>query len=135
MTTESWIRWAEDCFGEYRPTMRAEVIAWLQPRSSAFLAALREVALRDHPSVYGKPPGVHELEAFRLEAQDRGHRLEEIRAAQSGRKQIPETPETVVVDETITAEIDKLMRKFRLKVATPIEPKPAEAPTKEEDLF
>jgi hypothetical protein len=61
--------------------MKAEVEKWLGTHDDYFIAAMREIALREHPSVYGKPPGVHELEVWKIEAYQRGHTLEAIEAA------------------------------------------------------
>ena len=81
MTGEQFTAWAGVVYGKYMPAMKAEVEAWLSTRDGYFVAALRELALREHPSIYGKPPGVHELEAWKIEAYQRGHTLEAIEAA------------------------------------------------------
>jgi hypothetical protein len=61
--------------------MKLEVEKWLGARDGYFAAAMREIALREHPSIYGKPPGVHELEVWKIEAYQRGHTLEAIAAS------------------------------------------------------
>ena len=81
MTHQQFTNWAEVVYGKYMPAMKAEVEAWLSTRDGYFVAALRELALREHPSIYGKPPGVHELEAWKIEAYQRGHTLEAIEAS------------------------------------------------------
>lgn len=115
MTPQKFIRWAEACFGEYRPLMREEVAEWLRIRSPFMLDALREVALRDHPSVYGKPPGVHELEKMRLEAQEKGHSLEAIEAARTGRPAIAENTDEETLREELDEKLSALWKKFGVK--------------------
>lgn len=85
MTPQQFVAWATATFGKYLPAMQAEVEAWLAPHDRYFIAAMREVVLREHPSVYGKPPGVHELEAWKIDAYQRGHTLEAIEAARRPR--------------------------------------------------
>jgi len=115
MTADQFVAWSEAVFGPYTAGMKAEVTEWLRPRSPFMVAALRQVALREHPSVYGKPPGVHELEAFRIEAQDRGHALEAIDAASRGRPLIPDITDPFVDAEFVNAKIDKLRERFNLR--------------------
>jgi len=81
MTPEQFVAWAEEVFGKYLPAMKAEVTKWLAAHTSWFVAGMRSVALREHPSVYGKPPGVYELEQFKIHAFETGHTLEAISAA------------------------------------------------------
>lgn len=100
MTGEQFTGWAEVVFGKYLPAMKAEVVAWLAPRDGYFVAALREIALREHPSIYGKPPGVHEVEQWKIEAYQRGHTLEAIEAAKRGTQLLAaESTEEVVPPE------------------------------------
>lgn len=100
MTPDLFIRWAESVFGEYRPAMKQEVLNWLRPHDEYFIAALRDVTLREHPSVYKVPPGVHELEAFKLESYERGHELEGLRKVGT-RKEIGEPVENVTEAEAL----------------------------------
>jgi len=72
--------WAEAVFGKYTPAMKAEVEKWLSAHDEWFLHGMREVALHEHPSIYGKPPGVYELEQMKVRAYERGHTLEAIAA-------------------------------------------------------
>jgi hypothetical protein len=81
VSPQQFTSWAEAVFGKYLPAMKLEVEKWLGSRDCYFAAAMREIALREHPSIYGKPPGVHELEVWKIEAYQRGHTLEAIAAA------------------------------------------------------
>ena len=81
MTPEQFVAWAEAVFGKYLPLMKAEVLRWMEPHESWFIAGMRMVTLEGHPSVYGKPPGVYELEQFKVKAYEKGHTLEAIAAA------------------------------------------------------
>lgn len=81
MTGEQFVAWAEAAFGKYLPLMKAEVVKWLSAHDEWFLAGMRETALKEHPSIYGKPPGVYELEQMKVRAYERGHTLEAIAAA------------------------------------------------------
>ena len=81
MTPEQFVAWAEAVFGKYLPLMKAEVLRWMEPHTPWFIAGMRMVALEGHPSVYGKPPGVYELEQFKVKAYEKGHTLEAIAAA------------------------------------------------------
>ncbi len=101
MRTADFVRWAEGVYGEYRPLMKVEVELWLGSHDEYFLAALREICLRDHPSVYKVPPGVHELDAMKVEAYQRGHTLEAIHRAKSGQAQISSNADYVVTEEDI----------------------------------
>jgi hypothetical protein len=94
VTGSDFVFWAENVYGKYTTGMKAEVDTWLSTRTAAMLSGLREVVLRDHPYVYKTPPGVHELEAFRIEAQDIGHKLDEARAIAANRSHIAEAPES-----------------------------------------
>ncbi len=83
MTPQQFTAWAEAVFGKYTPAMKAEVERWFgeDGRDGYFAAGMREEALREHPSIYGRPPGVHELETMKVRAYERGHTLEAIAAA------------------------------------------------------
>lgn len=115
MTSDQFVRWAERTFGKYTVGMHDEVEAWLSPRTPYFLAGLRVIALRDHPSVYGKPPGVHELEVFRLEAQEKGHALEAVEAMRNPRPALPEDTGTEISREDLDARIMALSKKLGVK--------------------
>lgn len=84
MTGEQFVAWAEAAFGKYLPLMKAEVVRWLSAHDEWFLAGMRETALKEHPSIYGKPPGVYELEQMKVRAYERGHTLEAIEASKRG---------------------------------------------------
>jgi hypothetical protein len=99
MTGSQFTMWSEATFGKYLPAMKAEVENWLKPHTPYFISALREIALREHPSVYGRPPGVHEVEQWKVEAYQRGHTLEAIASADSGRKLIPEEAGDAITEE------------------------------------
>lgn len=107
MTGEQFVQWAEVVYGKYMPAMKAEVVAWLAPRDGYFVAALRELALREHPSIYGKPPGVHEVEAWKIEAYQRGHTLEAIEASKRG---TPLIADEVEEDYVPAEEAAKILR-------------------------
>lgn len=81
MTSQAFVAWAEAVFGKYLPAMKAEVEKWLAAHDEWFLWGMRDVALTEHPSIYGKPPGVHELEVMKVRAYERGHAIEAIAAA------------------------------------------------------
>jgi len=110
MTAQQFTSWAEATFGKYLPAMKMEVENWLREKSPYFTAALREVALREHPSVYGRPPGVYELEQFKIKAYERGHNLEAIAASRNPRPQIGEVVESVSEEEA--AEVAKKFREL-----------------------
>lgn len=66
MTGKQFTGWAEAVFGKYNLAMKTEVEKWLDAEwDEDEIDALRHVALREHPSVYGKPPGYHEIEEMR----------------------------------------------------------------------
>lgn len=89
MTPAEFTAWAAAVFGQYLPAMRLEVERWLSDKSGHFIAGLREVALREHPSVYGKPPGVAELEAMKVRAYSEGHALEAKQIGAQEHKALP----------------------------------------------
>lgn len=109
MTPSQFCTWAEAVFGKYTPAMKAEVEAWLEPHTQYFIAALREVTLREHPSIYGKPPGVHEVEAWKIEAYQRGHTLEAIAAAKSGQTLLAADGEAVMPPEEAIAKLREII--------------------------
>ena len=84
MNAEQFCAWAEAVFGKYLPLMKAEVLRWMEPHTPWFIAGMRMTALEGHPSVYGKPPGVYELEQFKVKAYEKGHTLEAIASANRG---------------------------------------------------
>jgi len=96
--SQQFVLWAESAYGKYLLAMKGEVEKWLSVYSPYFVAALKELVLRDHPYVYGKPPGVHELDAFKVEAYSRGHTLEAIDVA-GKYKQIADPVENVTEEE------------------------------------
>lgn len=106
MTPTEFVQWSEQTFGRYTASMRLEVEAWLRPHDTYFIAALREVALREHPSTFGKPPGVHELDAWKIEAYQRGHTLEAIEKAHANTKRIESVPQP---SEAQRAETDRIL--------------------------
>jgi len=108
MTPQQFTGWASSVFGKYLPLMQTEVELWLQPHNKYFVAALRDIALRTHPSMYGKPPGVAELVKMQGEAYSRGHDLEAIEAARNPKKMIGEVVENVSEEEAL-----EQARKFR----------------------
>lgn len=90
MTPTQFTAWATAVFGAYPPAMKLEVEKWLADKSIYFIAALRVVALAEHPSVYGRPPGVHELEVMKVQAYREGHALEAKQIeSDGGQKQLP----------------------------------------------
>jgi hypothetical protein len=93
--------------------MKAEVEKWLGARDDYFAAAIREIALREHPSVYGKPPGVHELEMWKIEAYERGHTLEAIDASRRNTTLIASDIEEEVVPPEIA---EQMIRELREKL-------------------
>jgi hypothetical protein len=100
VTPEQFVAWAEAAFGKYLPLMKAEVSRWLQPHESWFIAGMRMVALEGHPSVYGKPPGVYELEQFKIKAFEKGHTLEAIASANKSTRLL----DTDVAEDFVTPE-------------------------------
>lgn len=112
MTPTTFTAWSAAVFGRYLPAMQAEVEKWLEPHSTYFIAALREVVLRDHPSVYGKPPGVAELEKMKIEAYQRGHTLQAIEAAGRGTTLIADSVEEEVTPEAAEQLIADMKRTF-----------------------
>lgn len=116
MTPQQFTAWATATFGSYLPAMKLEVEKWLSTHTPFFVAALREIALREHPSVYGRPPGVHELEAWKVEAFSRGHTLEAIEAAKQYRPQLPSEIVDVVTEEEAEVAAKKLKEKWGGKV-------------------
>lgn len=114
MTSEQFTAWAEAAFGKYLPLMKAEVVKWLSAHDEWFLAGMREVALREHPSIYGKPPGVHELEVMKVRAYERGHAIEAIAAAKRNTTLIAsDSAEEYVSPE----EGERLMSEIREKLS------------------
>jgi hypothetical protein len=95
--------------------MQYEVELWLSSHNGYFIAALREIALRTHPSMYGKPPGVAELVKMQGEAYSRGHDIEAIEAARNPKKMIGEVVENVTEEEALkrAAELRYLMEHGR----------------------
>ncbi len=116
MTPQQFTTWATAVFGKYLPAMQAEVEQWLSPRGRYFIAALREIALREHPSAYGKPPGVHELETWKIEAYQRGHTLEAIEASRRPRPALAaEVEEPFMSPEDVTRGLAELRAKLDQK--------------------
>ena len=114
MTGEQFVAWAEAAFGKYLPLMKAEVVKWLSAHDEWFLAGMREVALREHPSIYGKPPGVHELEQMKVRAHERGHTLEAIAASRNDTTLIASD---VAEDYVIPEEGERMLAEVRAKLA------------------
>jgi hypothetical protein len=116
MTASQFVLWAESAFGRYMPAMKGEVEAWLRVTDGYFIAALREVVLRDHPSTFGKPPGVHELDEMKVEAYARGHTLEAIDSV-GKHKAIAADPVEDVTEEQAAENVRKLRELFAGKRA------------------
>ncbi|MFA5376827.1 MAG: hypothetical protein WC455_13845 [Dehalococcoidia bacterium] len=118
MNAVGFANWAESVFGKYLPAMKPEVIKWLDGKDEYFLSALCDICLRDHPSVYGKPPGVHELETMKLDAYKLGHEKESIDKTRHGVKQIEsESTEEYTQEEMAEAwrEATNLLRKMGMR--------------------
>jgi hypothetical protein len=115
MTAPQFTAWAEATFGKYMHAMKLEVEEWLKPKDGYFIAAMREVVLRDHPSTYGKPPGVHELDGWKIEAYAGGHALEAIEKARSGTKLVA----AEVVENVTEAQAAENARKLRERMGPP----------------
>jgi hypothetical protein len=114
MTSQQFTAWAEAVFGKYLPAMKAEVEKWLSVYDRFFIAAMREIALHEHPSIYGKPPGVYELEQMKIRAYERGHTLEAIAAANKSTTLIASD----VAEEFVSPEEgEKMLAEIREKLA------------------
>jgi len=114
MTVQQFTTWAEAVFGKYLPAMKAEVEKWLGAHDEWFRRGMREVALLEHPSIYGKPPGVHELEQMKIRAYERGHTLEAIAAANKNTTLIASES----AEDFVSPEIgEKMMAELRAKLA------------------
>jgi len=115
MTPQAFVAWAEAVFGKYLPAMKAEVEKWLAVHDEWFLWGMRDVALSEHPSIYGKPPGVHELEVMKVRAYERGHTLEAIAASKRNNTLIAsESTEEFVSPE----EGERFLNEIREKLAS-----------------
>lgn len=100
VTPEQFVTWAEAVFGKYLPLMKAEVLRWMAPHTPWFIAGMRMTTLEGHPSVYGKPPGVYELEQFKVKAYEKGHTLEALASANKSTHLL----DTDVAEEFVTPE-------------------------------
>lgn len=117
MTPQAFTAWAEAVFGKYLPAMKAEVEKWLGAHDEWFLWGMRDVALCEHPSIYGKPPGVHELEVMKVRAYERGHTLEAIAATKRNTTLIAsDTTEDYVTPEEGERRLAEIREKLAQKV-------------------
>lgn len=134
MSPEQFCAWAEAAFGKYLPLMKLEVVKWLEPRTSWFIAGMRMVALEGHPSVYGKPPGVYELEQFKVKAYERGHTLEAIAAANRTTTLLAtDSAEDFVTPEEGARRFAELREKLGAGSSTP--PAPISPAAEKDDVF
>ena len=115
MTGKQFTTWATGVFGQYLPAMRGEVEAWFDGKPPFFADAMCEVALKEHPSVYGKPPGVHELEQMKVRAYERSHALGALNAARNPRPALPAEAGDMVSEEEAELMAEKLRQMMGVK--------------------
>lgn len=108
MTGRQFTTWAEATFGRYLPAMKAEVEKWFTGEPEMFADAMCDIALKEHPSVYGKPPGVYELEQFRVRAKSHMHDLMALNALRNPRPALPEVAGDMISEEEAEANAERV---------------------------
>lgn len=76
MTAETFVRWAEAYYGDYKPVVKAELLRWLSERPPYFIAGLRERIRDEYSNQYRIPPDIAILNQYRnQETYDRGRNI------------------------------------------------------------
>lgn len=90
MKPETFVRWAEDYYGKYRPVVKAELTTWLSAKPPHLIAGLRERVRDEYSNQYRMPPDIALLKPLssQQETYDRGRRIMELASEKQDQKMI-----------------------------------------------
>lgn len=80
MSPKEFIAWLQGYYGEIPPGQREDLVEYLRPLASTYLAALRESVKRCFSSQYGKVPDIAVFESCKQDAFGRQAEIQDLRS-------------------------------------------------------